>query len=102
MLPAGTSRAESEQRMSTAGLLFGEAFGVEPHRGEPQAYQELIYLGRRPSGVRYCGPIQFGVLISFDTRSPYTRSKFGPVPPPSAPSDVVRSVQPYELADDCL
>ncbi len=54
---------------------------------------DQIPLGRRPSGVWYCGPIQLGVSIDFGTSAPDVIAQ---------DSDKVVGVGPYEYADNCL
>jgi hypothetical protein len=49
----------------------------------------LASLGRRPSGVWYCGPIQFGVEIEFSPSVPGVLFE-------ATPSDTVGAVHSYE------
>ncbi len=64
--------------------------------GEP-LYNDLVPVGRRPSGVWFCGPIQFGVEIDFrpDLASAPERVD-------GSPNDTVGKIKPYEWADNCM
>jgi hypothetical protein len=88
----GMTRAEVDAYLNDTDTGFFQ----RPTPGLP-VLNDLAPLGQRPSGVWYCGPVQFGVEVDFKPSGPHSATSVL-----GSSTDTVSGIQPYEWYDDCL
>jgi hypothetical protein len=85
-----------DRREQVKAQLRGEGLEVQDiWFGGVDAAHLHIPLGRRASGVWYCGPVQYGIAIRFNAAPGSDGSS-------ADGNDTVTQIEPFELADNCL